>query len=419
MGVRLKYREDKREGRRGKWWVYVYHQGREKAKCVGTDEKIARGVAKKLAAKLTLGDVGLLEEADEPQRPFGAYFKNWLDTYVKTHCKPATYDSYETAFRVHLEPRFGARDITAITRDDVKQLAYALLTEPRTERRKGQGSEGQDEPKPRARNTVRATLAPLKAMFNHAIEDGHFTGVNPALRILRKSRTDLGDSQKKVSFLTREEAEKLLTTAQKHFRGHYPLLLCLLRTGVRIGEAIALQWGDVDFSGRFAEVQRTMDDGKVTTTKSGKVRRVDLSARLTETLKALHVDRKKETLRNGWGEVPAWVFLNAVGGPVDPDNFRKRIWPKLLEKAELRRIRIHDLRHTYASHLIAQGESLAYVKEQMGHHSIQVTVDIYGHLVPGGNKAAVDRLDEPVKPTKPDQDRTNEGSSPTPAAASY
>jgi integrase len=60
----------------------------------------------------------------------------------------------------------------------------------------------------------------------------------------------------------------------------------------------------------------------------------------------------------------------------------------------MRRVRFHDLRHTFASLLIAQGESLAYVKEQMGHSSIQVTVDIYGHLVPGGNRQAVDKLDD-------------------------
>lgn len=60
----------------------------------------------------------------------------------------------------------------------------------------------------------------------------------------------------------------------------------------------------------------------------------------------------------------------------------------------MRRIRFHDLRHTFASLLIAQGKSLAYVKDQMGHSSIQVTVDVYRHLVPGGNRAAVDRLDD-------------------------
>ena len=66
---------------------------------------------------------------------------------------------------------------------------------------------------------------------------------------------------------------------------------------------------------------------------------------------------------------------------------------RLLEKAGVRQVRLHDLRHTYASLLIQQGESLAYVQKQLGHSSIQVTVDIYGHLIPGANRAAVDRLD--------------------------
>jgi integrase len=65
-----------------------------------------------------------------------------------------------------------------------------------------------------------------------------------------------------------------------------------------------------------------------------------------------------------------------------------------LAKADLHYIRVHDLRHTFASLLIQNGESLAYVKEQMGYHSITITVDTYGHLVPEGNKAVVDRLDE-------------------------
>ena len=60
--------------------------------------------------------------------------------------------------------------------------------------------------------------------------------------------------------------------------------------------------------------------------------------------------------------------------------------------------RFHDIRHTFASLLLAQGESLHYVKEQMGHASIQTTVDVYGHLVPGSNRVAVNRLDDPVQP---------------------
>lgn len=66
----------------------------------------------------------------------------------------------------------------------------------------------------------------------------------------------------------------------------------------------------------------------------------------------------------------------------------------------MREIRIHDLRHTFCTRLIENGESLAYVRDQMGHSSIQVTVDLYGHLVPGSNKRAVDRLDEPMEKPK-------------------
>ena len=91
-------------------------------------------------------------------------------------------------------------------------------------------------------------------------------------------------------------------------------------------------------------------------------------------------------------DLAPWVFTNRVDRPVDALNLVHRVWLPLLEKAGLRRIRFHDLRHTYASLLIQRGESLTYVKDQLGHHSIQVTVDLYGHLVPGANRSAVDRL---------------------------
>jgi len=232
-------------------------------------------------------------------------------------------------------------------------------------------------------------------MFNHALEDGH-VNCNPCQGLMRSIRTEKGERLEKVSFLTRGEVALLLEACQEHFSAHYAFILLLVRTGLRLGEAVALQWGDLDFHGRFVEVRHTYStrSRRTYTPKSGKGRRVDMSRMLTDTLKALHLARKKETLGKGWGEVPAWVFINEGGTMMDPDNFRRRVWEKLLTKGDFRHVRIHDLRHTFASLLIQQGESLAYVKEQMGHHSIQVTVDIYGHLVPGGNKAAVDRLDE-------------------------
>ncbi len=100
----------------------------------------------------------------------------------------------------------------------------------------------------------------------------------------------------------------------------------------------------------------------------------------------------KSALMEGKAD-PPWVFLTPAGHPVDGDNLRRRVFYRLLEQAGLRKIRLHDLRHTYASLLIQQGESLAYVQQQLGHSSVQVTVDVYGHLIPGANRAAVDHLD--------------------------
>ena len=134
--------------------------------------------------------------------------------------------------------------------------------------------------------------------------------------------------------------------------------------------------------------------GRIETPKNGKTRRVDMSQQLAAELKDLMKKRKEETLRKGWKEVPEWAFCDSTGNPLDGNNLRKRVFYRTLAKASLRRVRIHDLRHTYASLLLQNGESPVYVRDQLGHHSIQITVDTYGHLVPGGNRQAVDRLDD-------------------------
>jgi integrase len=121
---------------------------------------------------------------------------------------------------------------------------------------------------------------------------------------------------------------------------------------MRLGELLGLQWGDVDFRGRFLEVRRNQVAGWTTTPKNGKTRRVDMSGQLTDALRTLLITRKEETLCKAWGEMPAWVFCNEEGRPLDGDNLRHRVFYKVLERAGLRRIRFHDLRHTFASLLI-------------------------------------------------------------------
>ena len=181
------------------------------------------------------------------------------------------------------------------------------------------------------------------------------------------------------------------------------------RAGLRLGELFGLEWGDLDVHGHFIEVRRSRSGGQVTTPKNGESRRVDMSDQLAETFQRLRVERKVETLKSGWGQVPETVFVTEAGRPYDAANLRQRIFYRTLTKAGIRRVRLHDLRHTYARLLIQQRESLAYMRDQMGHSSIKVTVDTYGHPVPGANRQAVNRLDDFSHPAQEQTGRPSTG----------
>ena len=155
---------------------------------------------------------------------------------------------------------------------------------------------------------------------------------------------------------------------------------------------LGLEWGDLDVRERYAVVRRSIVQKHIETPKGGKSRRVDLSQHLTEILRALRAEQRREALRLG-APVPLRLFPT-----LDPNNFRRREWKRMLERAELRYVPIKALRHSFASLHLANRESTAYVRDQLGHSSIQVTVDVYGHLVPGGNRGAADRLDELASP---------------------
>lgn len=192
--------------------------------------------------------------------------------------------------------------------------------------------------------------------------------------------------------MTAMEAHQFLEAVKERMPEYHAFFLCALRTGTRLGELLALQWGDLDFAGRFIEVRRNLVSGRLTSTKNTNRRRVDMSLKLTEALQEHLKDVKVASLKAG-RKLPPWVFTTPEGSHLDGDNVRHRVFYRLLTSAKLREIQFHDLRHTFASLLIQNGEPLTYVKEQMGHSSIQVTVDVYGHLVPSANRAAVDKLD--------------------------
>jgi len=254
--------------------------------------------------------------------------------------------NHERDYCLHVASPLGEKKLTEITRQNVKQVIA-------DKRNSGLSW-----------SSVK-NIIPLREMLNHAVEDGLLVA-NPATRIGRFNKKP-AERRQNINPLTREELRLFLATARQHTPRYYPFFLTLARAGLRLGEALALQWNDIDWHGRFMEIQRAYchRSRQVQSPKNGKTRRVDMSRQLTDTLKALLVERKRETLQNGWGEVPSLVFVSEQGTMLDGDNIRHRAFLTVLKGAGLRRIRIHDLRHTFASLLIQNGESLAYVKEQM------------------------------------------------------
>jgi integrase len=369
MGVKV--RERPKDS--GDWWVFIDHQGDRKAKKIGRDKRLAIEVAKKIEAKLILGEMNL-EKPDNKAPKFVEYAKTWIDVTVPATCKPSTVSSYKGLLDNHILPQFGPKPVNEINRLMVKNFLM------------GKYKSGH------ASSTVGHMKSAISGVLNLAVDD-EVIPANPTHRIGKIFRVK--HIQDNINPLDREELSILLETFVAHFPNHYPLALLLARTGMRLGEAVALKWADIDFHGRFINVERGFSRGKIETPKSGKSRRVDMSKQLANVLSELKHRRKIETVKKGWKKMPEWVFVSSLGTSLDINNWRRRIFDKALEKAGLRKVRIHDLRHTFASLLIQAGESLVYVRDQLGHHSIRVTVDIYGHLAPGGNKAAVDRLDDP------------------------
>src|SRR5215510_4806555 len=191
---------------KGKWWVFIDHKGKRKAKCIGPSKRAAEQVAEKIAAKIALGQFEIT--AEKSQFPtFAEYASRWLETYAKVHLKPGTWHKYSNDFRLHLKPAFGNKRLDAITRQDIRDLIAA-------KREAGL-----------AWNSVRNFICPLREMLNHAVDDGVLT-VSPATRLGKLNKKPAERSQD-INPFTREELQLYLHTAREHFPRYYPFFLTL------------------------------------------------------------------------------------------------------------------------------------------------------------------------------------------------
>jgi len=323
---------------------------------------------------------------------FRDFAREWLTDYAQGNVKVRTFEAYEGSLRNHLVPELGHLYLTEITRKTVDALvADWLAGGPRYQERlraareleAKRAKEERRDPRPvrlgRAPGTISNALTPLREMLGHAVE-WEYLNANPCDRV-KRPRVERQD----MHFLTAEEVGKLLGAARPEWR---TLLLTAVTTGMRRGELVALRWGDVDWHGQRIWVRRNANrHGHFQEPKSrGSVRAIAMTSSLVSALR-LHL---MASPRKGEDDL---IFSTEKGTLLDGHNVVERQFKPTLRRAGLPQIRFHDLRHTFASLLIAQGEHPKYISEQLGHAGVQITLDRYGHLMPQSYGHAGDRLE--------------------------
>lgn len=299
---------------------------------------------------------------------FKAYAETWLDRRLPA-LKSGTWVTYKGQINVHLlDKTFGLGDwpLPRITRGTCEDFKAALMVARKL--------------KPR---TINSILTLLGTILQDALRDGLIQS-NPA-RLVEKLR----EPHREMDYLRAHEVGDLLLAAPTISPQANLLVLVAVTAGLRRGEILALRWMDLDLKGRSINVCRNYVDGAFTEPKTARsLRKVPIPA---QTLRALLESRM--FLGNPPGD--ALIFDRGDGRPMDPDTASKRIWHQVRLAAGIREsVRFHDLRHTYASLLLLQGENLKTIQALMGHSSITVTMDRYAHLSPATAQEAADRLSD-------------------------
>jgi integrase len=272
--------------------------------------------------------------------------------------KPSAVRSYEAALRLHVLPEFGSRKLGEIQRRDVQRLADDLLA-------------GGREP-----STIRNALMPLRVIYRRALEDAA-VAINPCAGLRLPA-----DRARRDRVVSPEQASALLTVLSENDRVLWSLALY---GGLRRGELMALRWRDVDLAGGIIRVERSWDEKSRVfvepKSRAGR-RKVPIAAALRGVLVEHKMTARRElVVPRGDGGEPF------DGGAVA--ERAQRIW----RRSGLEPITLHEARHTFASLMIAAGVNARALATYMGHASVTITYDRYGHLMPGNEDEAAALLD--------------------------
>jgi len=306
----------------------------------------------------------------------GRWAAEWQRTVV--HLRPTTQRIYDANLRNHVLPDLGNVPLAKLTPSMLRGWLASLTTK--------EGGHGQ----PLSLGSVAQVYRTLNRVLAAAV-DNESLGRNP-LRGVKPPRV----APEPMRFLTHEEVATLAETIDPRYRA---LVLVAAYSGLRAGELIGLRRHRVDLLRRTITVVEQVQyiGGRMVESvpKSSAGRRQVALPGIVATAVEDHLARFSEPAADGL------VFPAPEGGYLRLENFRKRAWNPAIAAAGVAPLRLHDLRHTCASLAIAAGADVKVLQRMMGHASAALTLDRYGHLMPGQARSVADRLDEMARLARP------------------
>ena len=333
--------------------------------------------------------------AAKPGTTLGQWLDHWYQSCKKPNLRPNTQMSYERRIYQHITPVLGSIQIDQLTTNDIQQFYAKLKKGGRLLRSELYGEGLSDQ-------TLRGIHTTLHAALDRAVSE-KLLFRNPADGCRLPSA-----KAREMQVLTPEEIQRLLIQAKED--GCYELLLLELSTGLRRGEICALQWDDLNLRTGELRVQRQVHRIKSKLvasppkTKAGN-RSVILPAPVLNVLKAY-----KETISS------RWMFPSPVSedSPRDPAAVRKRL-QTVLERAECKKIRFHDLRHTFSTTALEHGMDIKTLSTIIGHVSSSTTLNIYAHVTDEMRRTAAVKIDQGIGRTELQAERQSAPRKPAPS----
>ena len=299
-----------------------------------------------------------------PRHRVDAWLERWL-AGVGPQVRPTTVRRYEELCRVWITPLIGTLPFARLTAADVRRIPAAMT-------RAG-----------RSPATAAAALTVLRMALNQAVRDGYLA------RNVAESVKAPRLTSEPIRAISVDEANAVLAATKASSIG--PLVAVAMGTGLRIGELLALRSSDVRpdavvVTGSIRPVPRAEGKGYQLVRESPKTKRSIRTVALTELARKGIADERQRHPRVGY------IFATADGQPLDPRNVT-RAFSLQLKRAGLPAMRFHDLRHAYATLMLAAGVPLRVVQHSLGHTSIALTAAVYAHVLPELSRSSADQFD--------------------------